>query len=225
MSRGGLTRTIRSIDDAPSRIRQLELTHDDVVLVADGFVGVAARAGVNTKAIWFEIDTEARHIAGAYAHGETVIVYATGPSLVRWTLDRRAATAHCEVLDATLHTFATSNRRHPGSAQRFLWTVGAGTAHKHDLFTGGHRCHDFGDGRTPGELVFIADPDRSSTEDGGWLVGFVHDDAGDQAEFVVLDAEAIERPTVATVHIPRRVPTGARGTWISATRPRNVPAT
>jgi carotenoid cleavage dioxygenase len=219
VSRGALTRTIRSIDDAPSGIRQLELTRDDVVLVADGFVGVAARAGVNTKAIWFEIDTESRHIAGAYAHGETVIVYATGPSLVRWTLDRRAVTARCEVLDATLHTFATSNWRQPGSAQRFLWTVGAGTVHKHDLFSGGHRCHDFGDGRTPGELVFIADPDRSSIEDGGWLVGFVHDAAGVQAEFVVLDAEAIERPAVATVHIPRRVPTGAHGTWISATRP------
>ena len=219
MSRGALTRTIRSIDDAPRRIRQLELTRDDVVLVADGFVGVTARASVNTKAIWFEIDTEARHIAGAYAHGETVIVYAIGPSLVRWTLDRRAATAHCEVLEATLHTSATTNRRPPGTPPRFLWTVGAGTAHKHDLFTGGHRGHDFGDDRTPGELVFIADPDRSTTEDGGWLVGFVHDDARDQAEFVVLDAEAIERPAVATVHIPRRVPKGAHGTWISATRP------
>jgi carotenoid cleavage dioxygenase len=225
VSRGALTRTIRSIDDAPSMIRQLELTRDDVVLLADGFIGVSARAGTNTQPIWFEIDTEARHIADVCTDGETVIAYATGPSLVRWMLDRRAGTTHCEVLDPTVHTSATSNRRQPGSAQRFLWTVGAGSAHKHDLFTGGHRWHDFGDGRTPDELVFIADPDRSSTDDGGWLVGFVHDDAGDQAELVVLDAEAIERPAVATVHIPRRVPTGARGTWISATGPTNMPAT
>ena len=49
VSRGALTRTIRSIDDAPSRIRQLELTRDDVVLLADGFIGVTARAGVNTQ--------------------------------------------------------------------------------------------------------------------------------------------------------------------------------
>jgi 8'-apo-carotenoid 13,14-cleaving dioxygenase len=214
VSRGALTRTIRSIDDAPSRITQLELTRDHVVLLADGFVGLAARAGVDTKPIWFEIDTEARHIAGAYAHGESVIVYATGPSIVRWTLDRRRATAHCEALDTTLHTAACSNNQQPGSAQRFVWTVGAGTANKHDLLTGRHRWHDFGDGRNPGELVFVADPDRSSTEDGGWLVGFVHENSGDRAEFVVLDAEAIERPAVATVHIPRRVPTGARGTWI-----------
>jgi carotenoid cleavage dioxygenase-like enzyme len=160
------------------------------------------------------MDTEARHIAGAYAHGESVIVYATGPSIVRWTLDRRRATAHCEALDTTRHTAACSNNQQPGSAQRFLWTVGVGTAHKHDLLTGGHRWHDFGDGRNPGELVFVADPDRSSTEDGGWLVGFVYENSGDRAEFVVLDAEAIERPAVATVHIPRRVPPGARGAWI-----------
>jgi carotenoid cleavage dioxygenase len=219
VSRGALTRTIRSIDDAPTRIRQLELTRDDVVLVADGFIGLTARAGANTQSIWFEIDMEGWNIAGAYAHAETVIAYAIGPSLVRWTLDRRAATAQCEVLDPTPYTSATSNRRQPGSPQRFLWTVGAGAAHKHDLFTGGRRWHDFGDGRTPGELVFVADPDRSSTDDGGWLVGFVHDDAGDEAEFVVLDAESIERPAIGTVRIPRRVPTGARGTWISATRP------
>jgi 8'-apo-carotenoid 13,14-cleaving dioxygenase len=214
VSRGALTRTIRSIDDAPSRITQLELTRDHVVLLADGFVGLAARAGVDTKPIWFEIDTEARHIAGAYAHGESVIVYATGPSIVRWTLDRRMATAHSETLDTTRHTSACSNNQRPRSAQRFLWTVGARSVHKHALLTGKHRFHDFGDGRTPGELVFIADPDRSSTEDGGWLVGFVHAHAGDQTELVVLDAEAIERPAVATVHIPRRVPKGTRGTWI-----------
>ena len=143
-------------------------------------------------------------------------MYATGPSLVRWTLDRRASTVESEVLDATPHTFATSNRRQSSWPQRFLWTVGSGVAHKHDLFTGEHRSHEFGDGRTSADLVYVVDPDHSSTEDGGWLVGFVHDRGGDQAEFVVLDAERIEGPAAATVHIPRRVPCGGRGTWIAA---------
>jgi carotenoid cleavage dioxygenase-like enzyme len=214
VSRGALTRTIRSIDDPPSRIRQLELTRDDVVLVAQGFVGVAPRAGADIKPVWFAIDTEDRYIAGAYGHADSVVVYATGPSLVRWTLDRRASTVESEVVDATPHTFATSNRRQPGWPQRFLWTVGCNAAHRHDLVTGEHRSHDFADGRTPADLVYVADPDRSNAEDGGWLVGFVHDHAHDQTEFVVLDAEAIERPAVATVHIPRRVPSCGRGTWI-----------
>jgi 8'-apo-carotenoid 13,14-cleaving dioxygenase len=213
VSRGALTRTIRSIDDAPSPITQLELTRDHVVLLADGFVGLAARAGVDTKPIWFEIDTEGRHIAGAYAHGDSVIVHATGPSIVRWTLNRRRATAHCEALDTTRHTSACGNNEQAGSTQRFLWTVGARSVHKHDLLTGRHRFHGCGDVRTPGELVFVADPDRTN-EDGGWLVGFLHAEADDQTDFVVLDAEAIERPAVGTVHIPRRVPAGARGAWI-----------
>jgi carotenoid cleavage dioxygenase-like enzyme len=216
VSPGALTRTIRSIDNPPSTVRQLELTCDDVVLVARGFVGVAARAGAEIKPTWFAIDTEARHIACASGRAETVVVYATGPSLVRWTLDRRASTVEPEVLDATPHTFATSNRYGPGSPQRFLWTVGSGAAHKYDLFTGERRSHYFTDGHTPADLAYVADPNRSSIEDGGWLVGLVHDNAHDEANFVVLDAENIERPAAATVHIPRRVPCGGRGTWIAA---------
>ena len=88
-------------------------------------------------------------------------MYATGPSLVRWRLDRRAATAHAEVLDVER---STRRRRQTGGSQ-VPRNVSSGLsalarAHKHDLFTRGHRSHDFGDGRTPGELVFVADPDR-----------------------------------------------------------------
>ena len=219
VSRGALTRTVRSIDDAPSRIRQLALTRDDVLLMAEGSVGVAARAGAELKPIWFPIDTDERHIAGAYAHAEAIVVYTTGPSLVRWTLERRTSTLRSQLLDATPHTSATSNNWHPGPPQRFLWTVGSGAAHKHDLCGGERRSHDFGDGPTPAELTFVADPDRSDCQDGGWLVGLVDDDSGDHAELIVLDAEAIERPAAAEVRIPRRIPSGTRGTWIPANRP------
>ena len=215
VSPGGLTRTIRSIDNAPNRIRQLELTRDHVVFLADGFVGVTDRTGVNANATWFAVDTDERHIATAHTHGDTVIVYATGPSLVRWTLHRRAANLHCDVLDATPQAFASSN---PAS-NRFLWTVGTGAAHKHDLLAGTRQSHDFGAGRQPGELVFITDRDRSSAEDGGWLVGFVHDETRNEADFVVLDAQAVERPAIAVVQIPRRIPGGAHGMWIPATSP------
>ncbi len=215
VSPGGLTRAIRSMDNAPSRIRQLELTRDDVVLLADGFVGVTGRSGVAAEATWLEIDTDARHVATADAHGEAILVCATGPSLVRWVVHRRARTVHCEVLDATPQASPSSNPP-PGAARRFLWTVGAGAAHKHELPAGTRRSHDFSPGRHPGALVFIADPDRSSAEDGGWLVGFVHDETRNEADLVVLDAQAIERPAVATVHIPRRIPDGMHGTWIPA---------
>jgi carotenoid cleavage dioxygenase-like enzyme len=215
VSPGGLTRTIRSIDNAPSTLRQLELTRDHVVLVADGFLGVTDRAGISGMATWFPIDTEARHIAMDHAHGEMVVVHTIGPSLVRWTLHRRPSTVNCAVLDANSQTFATANGRPPGAIRRFLWTVGSDAVHKHDLLAGTRRSHDFGGGRHPGDQVFIADPDRGRTgEDGGWLVGFVHHETRHETEFVVLDADEIERPAVAVARIPYRIPNGAPGTWI-----------
>ena len=213
VSPGGLTRAVRSIDDAPSRIWQLELTRDHAVLLAEGFVGLTDRS-LGARTSWFPVDTEARYIAAAHDDGEIVVVYGTGPSLVRWTLDRRSTTAQSQVLDATPQTFASSNRRPVGDAHRFLWTVGSDAVHKHDLLAGTRQSHDFGSGRHPSDHAFVADPDRSGTEDGGWLVGFVHDDKRHEADFVVLDAQAIERPAVAIVPIPRRIPNGAYGTWI-----------
>jgi carotenoid cleavage dioxygenase-like enzyme len=218
VSPGGLTRTVRSIDNAPSRIWQLALARDFVVLLADGFVGVTSRTGVNADATWFAIDTDARHIAAASAHGETVVVYATGPSLERWTLHRRATLVGCEVLDATPQAFSTRNGGLFGEALRFLWTVGSGAAHKHDLLAGTRRSHHFDGDRDPGGLVFVADPDRGGSDDGGWLVGFVHDETGLETDLVVLDAQEIERPAVAAVRIPRRIPNGGPGTWVPTVR-------
>jgi carotenoid cleavage dioxygenase-like enzyme len=171
VSPGGLTRTVRSIDGAPGRIRQLALTRDHVALLADGFVGLIERTGYDARATWFPIDTAARHIAAAHDDGETVVAYATGPSLARWTLHPRARIAHSEALDASPHTFASPP-------------------------------------------VFVADPERANTEDGGWLVGLVRDATTDGTDLVVLDAQAIERPALAVARLPRRVPDGARGTWV-----------
>ena len=214
-----LTRTIRSIDDAPGRIRQLELTRDDVVLVADGFVGVTDASRRRHKGHL----VRDRH-RGAPHRGRvrrTARPSSCTPRAVPRPMDAGPSGGN-RPLRGARRDAPQRSRRATGStrrAQRFLWTVGAGTAHKHDLVTGGHRSHDFGDGRTPGELVFVADPDRSSTEDGGWLVGFVHDDVSTiRPSSSCSTREAIERPAVATVHIPRRVPDGAHGTWVSTRR-------
>jgi len=214
VSPGGLTRTIRSLDDAPSRIRELELTRDHVVLLADGFLGLTDRTGLGTKTRWFPIDTDARQLAAAHEDGETVVVYTAGPSLARWTLHPRATVAHSQVLDATRQRFASSNSRRPGASHRFLWTVGSGAVHKHDLLAGSRRSHEFSGGRQPGEHVFVADADRGGTEDGGWLVGSIHNETNRQTDFVVLDAHAIERPAVVLAHVPRRIPRGGHGAWI-----------
>jgi carotenoid cleavage dioxygenase-like enzyme len=177
---------------------------------------VTGRATTDTKAAWFEIDTTGREIASVHAHADTAILLATGPSLERWTLQARRGRVNREVLDATPQKVACDTRGQIDVPQRFLWTFGADGAHKHDVRNGRRDSHDFGHQRRASELVFVVDPDRRGAEDGGWIVGLVHDAPREVTDFVVLDAQFVERPPVALVHIPRRVPNGTHATWFPA---------
>lgn len=80
--------------------------------------------------------------------------------------------------------------------------------------------HDFGTGRHPGEMLFVTDPERSSEEDGGWLLGLVHDDALDRTSLVVLDAQRVGDAPIAQINVPRRIPYGFHGTWVTDTGAR-----
>jgi 8'-apo-carotenoid 13,14-cleaving dioxygenase len=218
VSPGALTRTTRCIVDAPGRLRDLAVTRHHVVLVADGSLGVADRTGAHEMAVnWVAIGPGGRRIAAAHSDAGRVVVLTTGPALERWTLHHREPTVRHHVLDATPQTLPASNERLP-AGRRYLWTIAAGCAHRHDLVTGTRHTHDFGSDRQPGQLVFVTDPQRAGSEDGGWLVGVVHDHTHSTTQFVVLDAQATNCPAVATVHIPRRIPKGVHATWIPSTR-------
>ena len=56
---------------------------------------------------------------------------------------------------------------------------------------------------------------------GGWLVGYVHDESTDRTDVVVRDAADITLPAVATVRIPGRIPRGLHATWIPDPQPTN----
>ena len=49
-------------------------------------------------------------------------------------------------------------------------------------------------------------------EDDGVLMGLVHDDGRGTTDLQLLDAATLE--TVATVHLPARVPYGFHGNWV-----------
>ena len=214
VSAGGLTRTTRSIGDASVRLHDLAITRDHVVLLADGHIGVTRRTGAHEMIVsWVAIESGVRRIASAHSDPAGIVVVTTGPSLERWTLHHPGATVEHHLLDATPQTFPTSNERLP-AAHRYLWTISDRCAHRHDLVTGDRDTHEFGPHRQPGELVFVTDPHRAGREDGGWLVGIVHDAARHTADLVVLDAHSTTSPAVATVHIPRRIPNGGHATWI-----------
>ena len=69
----------------------------------------------------------------------------------------------------------------------------------------------FGPGREPGEFVFVPSSD-DAVEDDGVVMGFVYDRSTDRSDLVLLDGQTME--TVATVHLPVRVPHGFHGNWV-----------
>jgi carotenoid cleavage dioxygenase len=203
-------------------------------------VGVLRRGGTGADIRWY--DTELGytfHPMNAYERddGATEVLLPIAPSVFaephlvldeaarqsfqRWIIEPKSGTVHQELIDDTPQDFCRINERLLGSRHRYGYTAAIGAellyddtrVFKHDFARGTRDEHDFGDGRHPGEMVFVADPARSDQEDGGWLLGLVHDDAVDRTSLVVLDAQRVGDPPVAQVHVPRRIPYGFHGTW------------
>ena len=213
VSSGALTRTTRTLDDAPTRITDLAITRDRVVLAADGFIGVMPRAA-DSHTTWITTDLDSTLLIHAHDVGDSVVVYAVTPWLERWTLRASSATMHREVLDRTPRRFARTSDQPVDEVPRFLWTAGNGTADKHDLETMNHVRRIFRPGH-PGDLVFVRDVARLDDADGGWLVGFVHNQAPDETDLVVLDAADLA--LIDSVRIHRHIPCGVHSTWVPST--------
>lgn len=148
--------------------------------------------------------------------------------LERWELDPGTRTASITVIDEAANEFP----RHRGSVSakpyRYGYCASPATDRtagwptvKHDLQTGERWVFDHGPGRAAGEPVFVGKQGRTE-EDAGWLVTYVHDLGAGSAEFVVMDAEDLDRGYVAQVQLPQRIPFGFHGNWVSD---RNVPPT
>ncbi|WP_019500793.1 carotenoid oxygenase family protein [Pseudanabaena sp. PCC 6802] len=83
---------------------------------------------------------------------------------------------------------------------------------KVDLHTGQQELHSFAPRGFVGEPVFIPRP-GAVAEDDGWLVSIVFDAASDRSDVVILDAQNITAPTVATLHLKHHVPYGLHGNF------------
>ncbi|GII80712.1 carotenoid cleavage dioxygenase [Sphaerisporangium rufum] len=130
-----------------------------------------------------------------------------GAVLHRWILDPASGAVKEEQLDDRTVEFPTLDDRRLGRAGRYLYTVGRSELVKYDTVTGAAHVRELG--ARPGEAVFVPAPGARG-EDEGWLLSIVtHQDA---AELLVLDAGGLD--TVASVHLPRRVPAGFHGSWL-----------
>ncbi len=205
-------------------------------------VGVMPRDGSSRDVRWFEVEPcYVYHPLNAYDDGDRVVLEVTrhpkmfatehrgpneGPStLDRWTVDLSAGKVLEERLDDRGQEFPRIDERLVGRQHRFGYTNEfsespvngeAPSSHgviKHDLMAGTSQMHSFGSEREADEFVFV--PKSTDTaEDDGVIMGFVYDRNTNRSDLLVLDAGTLE--TVASVHLPVRVPHGFHGSWVPA---------
>ncbi|SHN38295.1 carotenoid oxygenase family protein [Cryptosporangium aurantiacum] len=198
-------------------------------------VGVMPRDGGDADVRWFDIDPcFVFHPLNAYEVDDTIVLdLARHPkafdadderdgaisTLERWTVKLGGGDVTQTLLDDLHQEFPRIDERFTGRRHRYGYTVGltpgaASVNHtlvKHDLVAATSQIRDFGPATAIGEFVFEpAAPD--SPEGHGYLMGLVSHLADDTTDLTILDAATLE--TLATVHLPVRVPTGFHGNWI-----------
>jgi carotenoid cleavage dioxygenase len=115
--------------------------------------------------------------------------------------------------------FPRIDDRLAGLPARYAVSVGDASLVRYDLQTGAAVTHSFGTSDAPGgpgEAVFVPSPTGPADESNGWYLGYVYDPADDASELVILDASDFAGEPVARIRLPRRVPYGFHGNWISA---------
>ena len=183
---------------------------------------------------WFEIDPcYVFHIANAYDDGQTIVLQAVRyPELWRdsgasdeaavlwsWTIDLQSGKVNERQLDDRSVEFPRIDDRLTGREARYAVSVGTKKLVRYDLNSGGAVEHAFGTAESagrPGEAVFVPSTTGPADESNGWYLGYVYDQARDGSDLVILDASDFAGKPVARIKLPRRVPYGFHGNWISA---------
>ena len=84
---------------------------------------------------------------------------------------------------------------------------------RYDTRTGARVIHPSRPGTSMGEPAFIPrSPD--APEGDGYIVVLAYRDDEKRSDLLVLDAQNIDAPPLATVKLPIRVPDGFHGNWV-----------
>lgn len=137
------------------------------------------------------------------------------PRLYRWRFNLKTGATSEEAVDDQAVDFPRVPDRVAGRPSRHGYCMGMrmdGLV-KYDLATGQSTRHSHGDGRFGGEGVFVSRPEPKS-EDDGWVLSYVQDEASGKSELIVIDAMDFTAPPLARVWLPVRVPYGFHGCWI-----------
>jgi carotenoid cleavage dioxygenase len=204
-------------------------------------VGLLPRDGIGDDVRWFDVEPcYVFHPMNAFDDGDDKVVIDLArhpkmfdrnrlgpdegaPTLDRWTIDLVADKVLEERLDDRGQEFPRVDERLSGRRHRYGYSVGFAedaqghtdmadnVVFKHDLTSGRTDSRRFANGAV-GEVVFVPNGPKAG-EDDGVLMGFAYDAGRAASDLILLDAASLE--TVASVHLPVRVPHGFHGNWIA----------
>jgi carotenoid cleavage dioxygenase-like enzyme len=204
-------------------------------------LGVMPRNGTNADVVWYEIDPcYVFHPMNAYEqqgeNGLQIVLdvarfgkLSFGPEdgegtpsvLHRWVIDTGTGVVSDQPLDDRPADFPRVQDAVVGLKHRYGYMAGldAGAEslgaclYKYDLEKNSSQTHDLA-GCQAGEPVF-AQSTEGSGEDEGWILTFAYDPTRDRSDLLIIDAQDFEKPPVAKIHMPTRVPFGFHGSWIA----------
>jgi carotenoid cleavage dioxygenase len=205
-------------------------------------LGVMPRTGTDADVVWYDIDPcYVFHAMNAYEVGDRIVIdvarlshiWRDGmtdhpfPHLWRWTIDTASGSVHEEQVDDHPGEFPRVADAVVGLEHRYGYETvipeavsyddpsrSAGAIAKYDRHTGARTEIAVGQGRHPGEAVFVP-AGGATAEDDGYLMTFVYDAATDASELVMWDASTMDDTPVASVALPR-IPFGFHGSWVPA---------
>lgn len=105
-----------------------------------------------------------------------------------------------------LGMYEVPGQQKPGGGFRWVGTV--------DLARGITRTHYVGDASTTGEPLFVPAHDGAAQGE-GYVFAVVGRHAENRSDLLILDAQRIDAPPVATVKLPIRIPYGLHGNWVT----------
>ena len=172
------------------------------------------RSTASTRLGWGTRSTEAGPAAfGGKATGSTSLALKQGGNVL--LCDEPTNDVDTE----TLESLENAVGEFPGCvvvAAHDRWFLDAGRSamrmalYKHDYATGSSTTATLDPDLLIGEMSFIPAP-TAGAEDDGTLIGYGYHRGRDEGQLLLLDAETLE--SVATVHLPQRVPMGFHGNW------------
>ncbi|MDB4049285.1 carotenoid oxygenase family protein [Luminiphilus sp.] len=208
-------------------------------------IGVMPRHGSDADVRWFEVETGVVvHTANAWDDGDEVVLQASrsntadiagaGTSdgndlsenqgrLYEWRINLKTSGVAERTLSDTPCDFTRINDHYACHKTRYVYAGIFNTERaftfdglmKYDNELGRTTEFIYGPNRHGGEAVF-APRAGSNSEDDGYLVCFVHDEAENQSECQIIDAQNIEAGPIATIMMPFRVPYGFHAGWVGA---------